>query len=129
MPVHSIICIIILDDELDLPAGTDVAVFIPGIHRNPKNYPNPDKYDPDRFLPEKAKERHQYSFLPFSAGTRNCIGFKFGLIETKVMVARILHNFNVKTTDKVNDVALLPETVIMPERGYNFILENRKKEQ
>jgi len=44
------------------------------LHRNEKHFENPEKFDPDRFLEEKKEERHRFAFVPFSAGSRNCIG-------------------------------------------------------
>ena len=64
--------------EYILPAGLSVALLIYGMHRNPRIYPDPDVYKPERFLPEQSAGRHAYAFLPFSAGPRNCIG-KFAI--------------------------------------------------
>lgn len=49
-------------------------IFPYTIHRDPDLYPDPEKFDPERFLPEALQARHKYSFLGWSAGYRNCIG-------------------------------------------------------
>lgn len=53
-----------------LPKGCRVIITPYKVHRLPEYYPNPEKFDPDNFLPERMKERHYYSFIPFSAGPR-----------------------------------------------------------
>ncbi|XP_026825369.1 cytochrome P450 4C1 [Ooceraea biroi] len=57
-----------------VPAGTVVHLNIYGVHRDPNFWPNPEVFDPDRFLPERSQNHHPYSYLPFSAGPRNCLG-------------------------------------------------------
>lgn len=57
-----------------LPRNAPVHIHIFDIHRNEKHWPDPEKFDPDRFLPENCVNRHPFSFVPFSAGPRNCIG-------------------------------------------------------
>lgn len=63
------------DDEVGgykiLKDGSSI-IFAYMIHRDEKYYPNPEKFDPDRFLPENSKDRHPYAYIPFSAGRRNC---------------------------------------------------------
>lgn len=57
-----------------IPQGVEVAIFAYGIHRDPSVYPNPEKFDPERFA--GFSNRSPYAYIPFSAGSRNCIGTK-----------------------------------------------------
>lgn len=56
--------------------GTNINIFIYAIHHDPSVYPNPEKFDPDRFADKSLidTERSPFDFIPFSAGSRNCIG-------------------------------------------------------
>ncbi|XP_073832999.1 cytochrome P450 4g1-like isoform X2 [Musca autumnalis] len=62
-----------------IPKGTTIVIMQYAVHRDPKSYPNPDKFDPDNFLPERMAKRHYYSFIPFSAGPRSCVGRKYAM--------------------------------------------------
>ena len=64
----------ILSENYVLPADSEIFFQLYLLHRDPKFWPDPEKYDPDRFLPERITNRHPYSYIPFSAGPRNCIG-------------------------------------------------------
>ena len=55
-----------------IPAKTEIVLFIHGQHRNPEDFPNPEIFDPDRFLPEEAAKRSAYAYVPFSAGRCCC---------------------------------------------------------
>lgn len=57
-----------------IPKGTMVQIPVYAIHHDPVHYPNPDRFDPDRFKEEVKSKRHHYAYLPFGDGPRNCIG-------------------------------------------------------
>lgn len=57
-----------------LPKRTGILIFAYGVHHDQRYFPNPETFDPDRFLPENFCKIHPYAYIPFSAGPRNCIG-------------------------------------------------------
>ncbi|XP_029659405.1 cytochrome P450 4C1-like [Formica exsecta] len=84
-----------------VPAGTILYLNIYGVHKDPNFWPNPEIFDPDRFLPERVQNHHPYSYLPFSAGPKNCIGQRFSLLEC--MIASLVHNFYLEPIDYLKD--------------------------
>jgi len=60
----------------DVDLEKDIQIFIPvmGLHYDPKYYPEPERFDPERFSDKEKKNRPQYSYLPFGEGPRICIG-------------------------------------------------------
>lgn len=60
--------------EITIKKGKTVIISTWGIHNDPKYYPEPEKFDPERFNMENMKTRHPCAYIPFSAGPRNCIG-------------------------------------------------------
>ena len=75
-------------------------------HRDPKWWPNPEGFDPDRFLPEAARARPRHAFIPFGGGPRICIGNAFAMMEAKLLLATILQRFR---------PALVPGHPVAPE--------------
>ncbi|XP_050453657.1 cytochrome P450 4C1-like [Cataglyphis hispanica] len=103
-------------DSYVVPAGTILQLDIFGVHRDPNFWPNPEIFDPDRFLPENMKNHHPYSYLPFSAGPRNCIGQRFGMLIMKVLIASLVHNFYLEPIDCLKDIQLKFDMMIQPSQ-------------
>ncbi|ODM96113.1 Cytochrome P450 4c3 [Orchesella cincta] len=114
-----------IDDSLTIPAGVNALLPLGSYHKMPEYFPSPEKFEPDRFLAENSAKRQALTFMPFSAGPRSCIGLKFAIMEAKTVVAHILREFEVHTSDKLEDIAIIPAMVSCPERDYYFYLKRR----
>jgi cytochrome P450 len=78
-------------------AGTLMAVGIYALHRDPALWDRPLVFDPDRFSPEASKGRDRWSFLPFIAGPRSCIGEHFAMLETTLAMATIVRSLEIRS--------------------------------
>ncbi|PSN51919.1 hypothetical protein C0J52_12805 [Blattella germanica] len=81
--------------SITIPAGTGVFIPLMGIHHDPKYYPDPEKFDPERFSEENKLKRPNYTHMPFGDGPRFCIGMRFGLMQTKTGLIHILSRYEV----------------------------------
>ncbi|KAJ8915092.1 hypothetical protein NQ315_014347 [Exocentrus adspersus] len=97
-----------------IPEGCDINIYIYDLHRSPQYWEDPDNFDPDRFLPENIAKRHPFAFLPFSAGSRNCIGQRFAMLEIKAVLCGILRKFKLKPVDTPNEIKYRTDLVLRP---------------
>ncbi|KAE8327675.1 cytochrome P450 [Aspergillus sergii] len=77
-----------------LPKGTVVGFHLDDINRNPKIFPEPNEFIPERWSGEEGKKLQRW-FVPFSKGSRRCIGMDFALVEMKLAVAAIISRFEI----------------------------------
>ncbi|NXK28271.1 CP3AO protein, partial [Arenaria interpres] len=80
-----------------IPKGMVVMIPVYVLHRDPECWPEPEEFRPERFSKENKESIDPYTFLPFGAGPRNCIGMRFALLTLKVAVVVLLQNFSFRT--------------------------------
>ncbi len=89
--------------------GTMIMIAPWSMHRHEKLWKNPDRFDPDRFLPEREGEMTPGAYIPFGLGPRICVGAAFATIETALILARLVrrYDFHAIDADKVRPFARL----------------------
>ncbi|CAL8086043.1 unnamed protein product [Orchesella dallaii] len=86
--------------KIVIEKGSIVTMPVYGIHLDSRYYDNPEKFEPENFLPEKKAQRHPYAFAAFGHGPRNCIGMRFALIEVKTAIAELVYNFKFQPSSR-----------------------------
>jgi len=105
-------------------AGTTVAIVIEHVHRDPRFWPQPDRFDPSRFLPGADPGRPRSSYIPFGGGKRICIGRNFALLEAVMIVATLSRHY---VFDLVPGHQVEAETTftLRPKDGIRMIAQRR----
>lgn len=88
------------DSDFVLEKGISVVIPVDAIMKDPEIYPDPEKFDPERFTPENIQSRHQMAWLPFGDGPRNCIGLRFGKMQTYIGLVALLSKFKFSVTEE-----------------------------
>ncbi|KAJ8944745.1 hypothetical protein NQ318_011651 [Aromia moschata] len=117
----------LVSGDYTLPAGATIVIGTFRIHRLPEIYPNPNKFDPDNFLPERTANRHYYAFIPFSAGPRSCVGRKYAMLKLKILLSTILRYYRVTSDIKEEDFQLQADIILKRAEGFKIKLEPRKR--
>ena len=81
-----------------IPAGTLALIGTYFVHRHPAFWTSPERFNPDRFLPEQEEKRHRLAYLPFGAGPRHCIGSRLALLEIRLFLVLFLQRFRARAT-------------------------------
>ena len=118
-------------DEKPIHLEKNDIVWLPifGIHRDPQHYPEPERFDPERFNDENKVNIKPYTYLPFGSGPRNCIGSRFALLETKALFFYILSHFEFVPVEKTQIPLVLSRKSmhLVAEKGFWLGLKRRSR--
>lgn len=120
------------DDEIlgyRVPKGTFVFLSQYAVHRNPRLWEDPHRFDPERFLPARqvcpdGSARPRLAFFPFGAGARKCIGESFALLEAKIVLAILARRFRLRLAPG-HRVEHEPTVTLRPRGGLPMRVERR----
>ncbi|SDD15961.1 cytochrome P450 / NADPH-cytochrome P450 reductase [Cupriavidus sp. YR651] len=114
---------VVIGGRYHLRKDRRVSVVLTALHRDPKVWANPERFDIDRFLPENEARLPAHAYMPFGQGDRACIGRQFALTEAKLALALMLRHFAFH--DPHDYQFRLKETLtIKPD---NFVLRARRR--
>jgi cytochrome P450 len=123
-PIHSLSRVALEDDTLGgyhIPAGATIYVSLYATHRLPSLWPDPDRFDPERFTKDLVERRPRFAFIPFAAGHRNCVGASTAVVELKLAVAMIAQRYEL-TVAPGHRVEGAAGTTMHPRYGMNMLI-------
>lgn len=113
--------------KFTMEEGSNILIPIYGLHHDPEYFPEPERFNPDRFSEENRKSVDPDTYLPFGIGPRNCVGSRFALMEMKTVIYYLLLNFRFKVTEKTQIPLKLAKNPIglKTEKGIWIAMEPR----
>ena len=124
-PAHTIARTALREDWIGgvrIPPGAVLSINIYVTHRNPTLWPEPDRFDPERFTPEAVAKRHRFAYLPFGGGPRICIGNGFAMAEAQVILAIIVQRYRLRLAPG-HEVKPIGLVTLRPKQGIWMTLE------
>nr|ABF06549.1 CYP4BF1 [Ips paraconfusus] len=101
----------------DVPRDATILISPLVLHRDPALYENVESYNPENFSPSAIARRHAYSFIPFSAGPRNCIGQKFALMEERTVLSWFFRRYCVRSSEEFLSNIPCAKIILKPSKG------------
>lgn len=111
--------------EHTVPAGMLVNYSSWVSHRLPEVFPDPEAFVPDRFTPENRARLPKGAYVPFGAGSRICIGMRFGQLETKALLTLILQRFRLELAPG-REMTVHPTPTLGPRDGMPMVVRERR---
>jgi len=126
-PIHSISRVALEDDTIGgyaIPKGAMLYVSLYATHRLPTLWPDPDRFDPERFAPGAVEKQQRFAFIPYAAGHRNCIGATLANTELKLVLTQIAQRFELEH-DPAHRIVPTAGTVMHPKGGMPMFIKTR----
>jgi cytochrome P450 len=108
----------------EIPYGASIVVASYVTHRDPRWFPDPERFDPERFTPEREKALPRYAYFPFGGGPRICIGNSFAMMEAKLILATIMQHHHLAHVPG-HRVEPEPLITLRPKYGMKMVVEKR----
>jgi cytochrome P450 len=118
-PVYGLVRDALKDDEIGgfhIPARSMVVISPYLTHHHPAVWPDPERFDPDRFCPERAEGRPRFAWFPFLGGPHQCVGQEFAMMEATLVVARVAQSFRLRLAPGF-EVVPKPMLSLRPRNG------------
>jgi cytochrome P450 len=108
-----------------IPRGALVFVIVYSIHHDPRWFPNPEEFRPERFAPEPAAEVPEHAYLPFGLGGRACIGRRFAMMEGTLVLAELVRRFELELPEPSFEPELENQLSLHPRNGLRIRVKPR----
>jgi cytochrome P450 len=109
--------------EWVLPQGDSIIVSISQIHDDPAIYPDPERFDPQRYIGGKPST---FAWIPFGGGTRRCVGAAFANMEMDVVLRTVLRDFTIETTTAPGERWHSRGVAYTPKNGGRIVVHRRR---
>jgi cytochrome P450 len=107
-----------------IPAGAVVGISPYVMHHLPAYWPDPERFDPQRFAPDAAQERPRFAYMPFGGGPHQCIGNSFALLEATLILSTVAQRYRLRLPAGAV-VTPKPQSTLRPAGGMAMLLEAR----
>jgi cytochrome P450 len=108
--------------DYQIPAGSVVLVSPHLMHRNSNYFPDPEKFEPERWTTEFKAHLPRFAYFPFGGGPRQCIGESFALMEIVLCVATIAQKWQIRITDQEDSAKFNPKVVLKSKRNFSAVI-------
>src|SRR5580693_8062518 len=109
--------------DLAIPRGSMVIVYVYGAHHAPRHWQNPESFDTDRFTKANDKLRPPFTFLPFGAGPRGCIGGNYAMLQILMILSDLLRKYDFQLAPG-QTIEARPMVILRPKHGIRMTFTN-----